>query len=602
MEKHLAPVVVHREWRFLLRAFTQAHRAFQGAPNKVLQFGLSPAASVARWLLTEQPHLLEREELTLLLPGASTVEGADDGRWFSFLPWLVGRPNLKFKVWLVGDELKTLHVPHEDSMIRGRDNSTPAAALVARLPRASLFDGELSAWRQAEPQARVDACILFSPGFSRHYETWLREEDLLPYFRANTPVALFCYSKLDALEDQETLKLLGFQFTVKSMPENPWRLSHEMQSLIGAFGQYPWGIQDLVVPSEVDFSTPALAEFMALQDYVKFDFETLGADIALARLGSRHPLQRAGSPGQVEHLIMLPRETGYLESTRQAGFFDRKGFTPFEPALLIPEESLQARPAETDDMARILWAIRLHRDVLAPMLAERERRAEHPAGGLFEGAGMGDLEAGFKALAKAAGLPDDVDFDDFMRQMRLNGGIHGSPHPSWHDMLSSLGWPLQDYLDEPDRFEPAFYTSAPRHAPGGLPVVCESYAYFPDDDEDDLCLDAQDVLESEFPDGVVLLFRNMPFTEVAGHKYNFGGLIYWKGQWRAYALNERMTSVDEVIDQVEAGFTFDNVSPVYADECLMAAALNLMCFGMDPNQKTRLSALRQRRWVTVVPS
>jgi hypothetical protein len=593
------PVLRHREWRFLLRDFVGAHSALQAASSKALQFGLAPVASVARWLLNEQPGLLEKESLTLLIPGASGIECSDDGRWFAFLPWMLGRPGLSVQVHLVGTELN-FSLGRPGFSLSGQTHATSAATLVQRYPKAKLFEGTLGKWRTSSAAVAVDACILFSPGFSAHHRTWFAPGELSDFLAAG-PLGLFSYSKMDALEDQAVLRMLGFKFEARELATNPWVLEHAHLEAVGCFGRYPWSLQNVEVPAKVTHDSAELKEFTELQELLCVDAEEWGPDEALRRLST--PIA-VSNEAVTDEVYLMPGGLGVLKSSGLVGSLDDLGFMELAPPLHIPPGVLAARP-NGDELDCAMWALRVYRDHLEPLVQDEDDE-EGGADSVLDamlGGLDGSMEDMLKNLAKRA-TGKDFDGHDLMNQIRISGGIHGPTHPCWFDMLETLGWEPDEYLDEPERLEPAFWVAGERHAKTGLPVVCEGYAYFPDDEGDELANAAMKELGELYPEGALLGFKSMPYKEIDGHKYTFGGLLYWEGAWHPFAMTTAMTSVDSVIDQIRSGFSFEKVDPKYADDNVMLAVpFNRMCFGLDPNESGRMMGLTQATgWVTLMPA
>lgn len=599
-----APVLKHRNWRHLLRAFTQAHRPLQSIPSAALESLLTPAASIAWWLAKEAPpELLTRNIIRVLVPGAGAVECSDGGRWLSFVPWLLGRPELQVDVIIVGDELAITDDGPQSSRGRSmaqleRQWSTPFGGAVATKPGSAIFNGTLAQWHEQGKAEEVDACVLFAPGFTSHYREWLTDADLLPLLRQKLPIGVFSYSKLDSIEDQYMLSLVGLKVEPHALELNPWHVAHEMADAMGAFARFYWPLRITDAMPHLNLENAAIAEFQELQAYARQDFIELGADQAIERLGARWEVEGAADK-RSDAIIVLPREHGVLESTCEVGEFDRRGFIPFVPSLVVPAERIQTRPADEHLMDRILWALRLHRDVVEPQLREREDEASG-SDRLFGNLSMDDLNEGMRDLLRQA-TGRDIDPEDFMEQVRIAGGVHGPTHPSWYDLLASLDWPLEDWVDEPGRLEPAFWTPAARRGQQ-MPVICEAYAFFPDDAGDTLAHQAMDIVAQTYPNGALLLFKSMPYQEVQGHRYNFGGMLWWKGQWSPFALNESVKSVDDVFDQIESGFSFARVDTRYADDTgFIAVPFNRMSHGEDPNEPGSMGSIRQGKWVTMMP-
>lgn len=601
----MAPVMRNREWRFLLRELTAAHPQVRSVPNQVLRILLTPVASVAWWLAKFAPEVVEqankRGSLQVLLPGAS-MEALDEGRWFGFLPWMLGLSGVEARVYLVGDELVGGEAGAQSSAGASwsdlqRTGRTQAAQAVTKMRPAEIFHGLLGQWREdVGRDIRVDACMLFAPGLVSHQETWMTERDLVPLLRTRTPLGFFGYSLMDCLEDQEVLGMFGLTIEQATASANPWRGEHELSSLMGAVAGMAWRCEVASVPETVRLDEEAFEEFQSLMGYLTDEFTDFGdGDPTLERLGARWEVHRQGSPDETDAIIVLPKDVGVLESTGELGQVGEEGFRAFDPPMVVPAEVLAARPADSAMMKRVLWAIRTCRDWAGPALDTR-RDSDLLFGGMSEE----ELREGMREFLSGA-LGRDVDPDEFMREMRAQGGAHGPTHPAWHDLFNALGWEPEEWTERPARHCQAFVLRS-----GGrrlsLPVICEAYAYVPDDRDDELANEAMVEVARRYPGGAALLFKSMPYCEVNGHKYQFGGMLWWKQKWTAFALTSRMTSIDDVIDEIEVGFRIGDDDARYCeDDCSLAVPLNLLCQGMDPNKPGKLVALKSGAWTTVLP-
>lgn len=568
---------------------------------------LAPSVTAAWWICRFHPELLDGEHLHVVLPGAGPIEAADAGRWFAFLPWLAGRPALKTQVTMVSGEL----LISQDSaptgtFLRGCTldgaNRTQEARLVAAQPAAELFSGTLGQWR-AQTGGVTDCCLLFAPGFEQHWEEWFAPGELLDCLRSGVPTGVFPYSMMDGLVDQQMLRICGMEYEHQDLTPNPWHLDHDMAAHLGSFAQFAWELRVPRPPTEVHVDAAALKEFEEAQDYVRDDFLELG-DVGITRLGSRVEVRGAGGKGENQWLVLLPKHSAVLEATGQAGEYDDRGFTPFDPPVIVPPEALVRLKGTTDPLSRMLEAVRVDQQHIAPFIDDDfadDLDGDEPDDTLADLAGTSeaDLKDGMQSLLKqAAGR--EVDADSFMRDMRIAGGLHGPTHPSWWDLLENLGWRPNNYVEEPDRLRPAFVLAAARRNVQ-LPVICEAYAYLPDDKEDDLAEEAKADVARRYPGGALLVFKDMPYREIEGHKYSFGGMLYWKKSWTPFAMCAALRSLDDLIDQVEGGFRIGMADPRFADDCYIAAPFNRMCHGADPNEQTPMIGLKSRHWVTLLP-
>ena len=571
-----SPVVRHRDWRFLLHDFRGAYPKMRPLPRRLLQLGLSPAASIAWWVARARPELLEQDSLRVLVPGAGSIETTDNGRWFAFLPWLLGRPTLQTEVVLVGDDLadtkarrKLADSDKPPNTLSG--DKSPTNSYVAHLPKCVMFNGTLGQWRATAGQAApADVCILFSPGFVSHYKTWLTESDLLPLLREGRELGVFFYSRLDGLEDAEILRLLGIEVAATELKRNPWQFPNEERELLGCFAQFAQTLKATSVPARLDIHNAAVQDFLDLEAYSMRGAEFLAGDMGLERLGAVTTVLNEADGGEMP-VIELPRGHGVSPLTGTVGNFDGEEFTPCDPPVLVPLRELAARPADEPLIERIFWALKLHRDVIAPQLEGREDSEE---------------DSFFQEL-----FPVDV-ITETVAPM----------HPNWMALLTHLGWTPEDYEDDTVRLEPAFWVSS-QHYGMSFPVICESYAYFPDALNAPVARAAMERISDEYPDGALLLFKSLPYRDVQGHKYHFGGMLFWKRKWSAFALNPQMHSIDAILEQLASGFTFETVNPKYADDdCNLATPFNQMCEGLEPSKKTQMVPAQQGSWVTLVPA
>jgi len=427
MPQPLAPVLKHRTWRHLLRDFSSAHPQLLHVPNSKLMMYLTPAASVAWWLSKHASALLETEqELHLLLPGVDFFECQDSGRWFGFLPWLLGRPDVRVRVTLIGNQLSAA----EDDCALSLDMSaaqleqewsTPYASLVAKFSKQDIFNGTLGQWRRSvDPQPPVDGCVLFAPNLSKYCREWLTEDDLLPLIHQQLPIGVFSHSTLDALADQHALQLLDVPVTPQEGEENPWYLEHEMADVMGAMARVYWPLRVQPNAKALDFEVEAFKDFEALLEHGLNENGSLGADSALV-LGTQVEVMRVDG-GQKDSIILLPFECAILESTGKVGFFDDAAFVPLDELPSVPGEYLTSRPSDDLPIERILWALRLHRDWLVPLVeaAEADKRKD-----VAIASGLTDIGLANSAPPGMPGLPGE----DRARPRPSSSVLQGNPTP-----------------------------------------------------------------------------------------------------------------------------------------------------------------------------
>ncbi|WP_298626506.1 hypothetical protein [uncultured Zoogloea sp.] len=553
-----------------------------------LMVGLAAPASAARWLLQAHPELLDGETLTLLIPGAGIVECTDEGRWFAFLPWLLGRPNLRTEVFLVGDPLVVNRLSSRDAYCRG-------VSSLARCPPPHVFSGTLHQWSAAHLDVKVDACVLFSPNFSAHYKTWFAPGELGELL-ASVPVGLFARSQMEALQDQQTLKLLGFEFSTQEKPENPWWLCFGYDEEFDTrpderdcFAQYGWTLRDVVAPVAVALDNPALAELLDLQRDLEPDLKAQGPEIVMSKLSCGCPLGPS-SEHPDDWLYVLPNNFGVLRAEGLIVTLTPEGLVvPFKPPVHVPSTFLDSRPPESDPMGCVFWALRLYRNEVAPLFEATEYEKDWPE------TGAQLVEWLKRSIGKS--------WADYLREGMRHSGMPRSPtYPKWWTLLESLGWALSPSEKAHTRYNEAFYACSKEVFYGDIPVVCLPYVHLPDEQDDYDALEDLDELADYHPEVVLVLYSGIPFIEKDGHAYCLGGMLFWRDAWHPFAINKDMTSPDKIIEQVKSGFTFEAPTPQYAaDPMSLAIPFNRMCHDRDPYKDCVMIELKSGNWTISIP-
>lgn len=364
------PVLRHQNWRFLLRDFTRAHPEFIGLTAATLQRLLAIPASVAWWLATFQPKMLEQENLHVLLPGAGIHECADAGRWMSFIPWLAGRGGGSIRTSLVGLQLAT-DEQRRPMASGGLSRSslekcwaTEAGHLVARRAPAEIFNGSLGAWRRSADSA-PDLCLLFAPGFEEHGQEWLTEEELVGLLRTGVATGILPYSDVDGSMDMHLLQAWGLLDAPVAMKKNPWHQPHPDVERTGALALYGWHFQPKQ-PLAFEWDDAALMELAEVYGVLRPDFDR-GGDAIVREIGTAADLP-ASAGGGVAYLLpegyLVVRETGEVLVPAMDG-----DFWPVEPEIFIPSEALADAPTDALDMfARWKWAVDLFTEFVSPVV------------------------------------------------------------------------------------------------------------------------------------------------------------------------------------------------------------------------------------------
>lgn len=628
MSKNL---MLHQNWRYLLRdvCALSGLRELGKLSQTKLQDLLAAPATLAYWIESFAPHLKSKSSLRVALAGASFgQDSVDDGRWYQLLPTLLGVPDLKILIDLVGKELGPDKpcASFGGSVIQGRElNSSMAAPVAHQFPPAAVYRGTLGEYLDSRSALELpDLVFMFHPGFQEHAEEWILSGDLRNLLGRGLPVGLAAYADDEVMHEAWLLDAYGYS-AGKKVLTNPFPgVAHgDDTPFPAAFGRYVLELGNRVPTEDQKLS----AEAQDLNEFYESWVEHWIHD------GHQFPgtkafgwLDMSFEASEGEALISLPNGLMVGSESGEVLEIDEDGdLCELEEEL--PFEMLESYPKDSPlDFNRAIWSIKVV-NYLSEMWAEQEDDEPPSQLALLKmAAQMAELRKQMAPPGSEAATDDrlfpfseaemmkhmgeflrmatgkDVDPEDFMKSVRIGGGMHGPAHPAWYDLLTTIGWNLQQYQEKPARFQPAFITPSQREG-AMLPVVCENYAYIPGDVDDELVNEAKSKLAKMYPRGVVLLFKAMLFKKVKDATYSFGGMLYWRDQWRPFALCESIDDVDGLFKQFEDGFSFNSPLAVYADQHgRLARGLNFMTHGADPNSNRPSFTLQQGDWLTPMPA
>jgi hypothetical protein len=392
--QHLSPPVhQHRTWRHLQRAAVAAHPALNAVTQASFCSLMVPAASVAVWILQHAPRLAARAELHILVANAIEFEALDRGRWFQFIPWLLGRPGLKIRVTLQGSSLSRSlaeaagapgdAMPTEDAIERHLRTRAWTAVNPAR--PADIFTGTLKALTTQIAEGgrhAPDLCVLFAPAFAQPLDTLLSEEGVLPLLRRDVPLALFSTSEAEQLIDLYALEAHGLQPSERDCWPNPWALPTENAERRVVYGKFGWEARFEAVPDTVSPDPFALDELTAALGYVGkglADLEAPDGPDALLNLGellgtaprdsSRDAALDPNTEGAAGGaLLRLPK--GVAVDLANGAVYQLQDTTALllEAVPQLPAAVLASVPDDDDTLRRVMWAVRAHREYVSPFV------------------------------------------------------------------------------------------------------------------------------------------------------------------------------------------------------------------------------------------
>lgn len=219
---HAAPINRHKNGHYLLREIlnTSWGRHLSGAPNKFQMFHwlLAPFA-LARSLSLLSPERLPEDTLRVIIGGAGFIDTFDRGGWYQMLPWLLGQPNLKIEVALVGPDAG--YADHAASRTGFLPNNFTAAEICHSGTLASFLEQDRSKW---------DVLMLLNPGLSVYWE-WYDDPSILQFLEAGKPVLCASQSKADNIDD---LYIAGFHgLGTSRTADNPYSLGSLRREFFG---------------------------------------------------------------------------------------------------------------------------------------------------------------------------------------------------------------------------------------------------------------------------------------------------------------------------------------------------------------------------------
>jgi hypothetical protein len=375
------PVHQHRDWRHLQRAMIAAHRQLADVTQAQFCALVVPAASIAVWILQHAPHLAQRSHLDVLVAQATEYEALDSGRWMQFIPWLVGRPEMRIDVTLVGQSLLPADLAANDASqdaidLRHRTHSWTA---VRNMAPATLHQGSIESWlraaRLAQPERGEhwlpDLCAVFSPTFFLHHEALLHESGLLPLLDQRVPLAFFSTSETEQLVDVYTLEAAGFTLRDRECWPNPWALPTENHERVSVHGKMGWAVEVDAMPSSVVPDASSMRALGAALRYIERGTFDIGPDAILSlgeAMRTAPPNSASVDPDTAGMLLRLPLGVAVDASNGYVYQLQDVSALLLEAVPKVPQSALDAFPGPDDLLRRALWAVSVHRQFVAPFV------------------------------------------------------------------------------------------------------------------------------------------------------------------------------------------------------------------------------------------
>jgi len=190
------PIAACEDWDALLAAL-QAQpggERLAALPGTLSRAVLAAPAAMARWMAERAPQLTAKRELDILVAGAERLDAVDQGRWYQWVPALLGAP-LDVHITLVGDRLD-------------RERASPVRAHAPQAP-AHLYQGALADYLDRGTTAEHDLVFLFHPGFQKH-RGWLRDASITRLIAAGSTIVAAAYELDESEVDRWVVECHGF--------------------------------------------------------------------------------------------------------------------------------------------------------------------------------------------------------------------------------------------------------------------------------------------------------------------------------------------------------------------------------------------------------
>lgn len=200
-----APVTEHHTWRHLLRnlpATAAASYVQKHLPSKVVPLLLSPVATLAYWIASNNIPVTAEKPLQILIIGAEMADYSDNGRWYALLGEMLGIPELDMEFTFVGEKVH-------------HDIQTESHALAKAFPKevhAAHFHGSVRAFFEAHPDYRPDILFAFHPDFYKH-PSFFEGGHLQDLINRGTHAGVAIFSEQEQILEQLALKMQGISIT-----------------------------------------------------------------------------------------------------------------------------------------------------------------------------------------------------------------------------------------------------------------------------------------------------------------------------------------------------------------------------------------------------
>ncbi len=412
----------HNDWSALVadaRRWPAMSPVADDVPDDELRLLLKAPVTVAWWITTFAPELLEREHLDLLMIGVPGGPSAgDDGRPYQLLPLLLERPRLTVDatVMLWTPKASSAPRPHYFTPHVSLDGQSAVAALPA-----TIFVGSLAQLLEDREGKAFDLCLLMHPGFDERAPLW---SELLALFKTGAYVGCFARGMEKVERDAWLLQAYGYEVSPIAQA-NPWSQHHPELRGHGPWAAVGWRFEPHALPrAGFAVDLPRLRRAYDAQQFLQHEFEVWNP---LQFIGRARPAEGDAGPDP-EMFVGLPDHHAVSLRTGEVWALEPDRRVRVEGNVVLPPEVIATWPGEgAPAFERLLWAVEVYRG---------EVRGREAAALQTRGAAQAEHMKTSLALA-LKGHPSRAEIDAFTEYLR--GGMEpGAATPGSEPLFEAL--------------------------------------------------------------------------------------------------------------------------------------------------------------------
>ncbi len=365
----------HNEWHYLLRDFLGSSQGRQLAAysKDALCFALAPVAAISLWIDEYAPALKEKAALDIVIAGAAHgMDTLDEGRWYRFLPFFLGKPDMNVTVDLVGKGLDP-NVPEyfSGSAFPLEPKKSAMASKLTRLEPPLRFPCTLREYMISRANRPApDLVFIFHPGFILNSNSWIVDGDLRAVLSLGTPVGLASYGEEEYMQEVWLLAAHGYKADPK-VTKNRFAANLHKQVLPSAFAHTLWKLDNALPMADEPLSEEKVSKIKAFDKWM-YEATQKGVILPFLKAFGGTTKTKLGDFIILPNMKLIDKASGKVHEPSNSERFNSLGVT-------IERDLLETYPENSPfDFDRAYWAINM-----VP-LVEHELDSAGAQGGLNE--------------------------------------------------------------------------------------------------------------------------------------------------------------------------------------------------------------------------